>query len=117
MADIFTNLGRLLPSLGLREGGRGGLLAGFGRLSLRKEDISYGSSLNSKEPVGWHIPAHQRHESSSHIFITCLRPCGQRNRREKRRSKRSAHKMEAHEGATKSSKAISIRCLPFWPRC
>lgn len=38
----FTNLGSLLTSLALRERSRGDLLARFGRLSLRKEDISEG---------------------------------------------------------------------------
>lgn len=38
--DICTNLGGLLARLGGTEGGRGGLLSGLGRLSLRKEDIS-----------------------------------------------------------------------------
>jgi hypothetical protein len=35
-----TNLGGLLASLTLRERGGSDLLAGLGRLSLRKEDIS-----------------------------------------------------------------------------
>lgn len=42
MDSFFTNLGSLLTSLALRERSRGDLLARFGRLSLRKEDISEG---------------------------------------------------------------------------
>lgn len=40
--NFFTNLRSLLASLALRERSRGDLLARFGRLSLRKEDISEG---------------------------------------------------------------------------
>ena len=43
--SLSTNLGSLLASLGLGERGRSHLLAGLGRLSLRKEDISKCFSL------------------------------------------------------------------------
>lgn len=58
-----TNLRSLLgASLSLRERGGGDLLARFGRLSLRKEDISdmlkqCKSSLNSNENIIGHISA------------------------------------------------------------
>lgn len=44
---VSTNLGSLLTGLALRERGRGHLLARFGGLSLRKEDISEVFKLRS----------------------------------------------------------------------
>lgn len=64
LGRISTDLGSLLrASLSLRERGRGDLLAGFGGLSLRKEDISdllqaKKSSLNSSESYTA-LPYHQ----------------------------------------------------------
>lgn len=74
---IVTYLRSLLTSLSLRERGGGRLLAGFGRLSLRKKDISkcldidWWSSLNSKELAGG-VSAHLRRlkpKSSPEVFF------------------------------------------------
>ena len=83
----MTNLGGLATSLTLRERGGSDLLAGLGRLSLRKEDQqgvqAKRSSLNSNESRSWHLCARR---ISSQVF-TCSTPVKVDEQAEYRQSK------------------------------
>lgn len=70
-----TNLGGLLASLSLGEGGGGGSLSRLGRLSLRRRhqlmfDIDWWSSRTLKSGRARGVPSQTPRSSSSHI-ITC----------------------------------------------